>query len=595
MAKMLMRGVPVRALVPGFAALLLVLPALPPSAFAQSPLERNLPEQVAPPPGSVSIGEPDYGQGDDTPLGVEVAGVRLIGQDEATMMAAPRGVTIGNVPGIAPQAVTAALSPFVGKPLTRALIIRMQSELAMVWRTAGFPFVSVTVPPQEITSGVLTLRVVEFHAGRIVTGETAVERNLAGQVRLVPGSRIDAGAVEEDLDWLNRNPFRRVEGVFAPGDETGASDFTLKVTKDKPWSVFGSYANTGSQATGQDRWSVGGGAWIPELNDLTFSYRFTRSEDVWDTGDVFSLGNSRPGYLSHAARIDLPTFDRQALSIAPNYVETNELVGGTPFSFANETFELPILYRSAVSNLLPGRYWGDIYFGVEPKWVKRKTSFAGVEVAKGDAALLNLVLGWGGDFSDRYGRTSIDARIKANPGGVLDNNNTADWAAFTGGRVTDNTYVIGGVDITRTTRLPHEFFWVSQFSGLIANQALPDTERLGLSGYYAVRGYGSEEAASDTGLVWRNELRLPTLSPLAKSGTGLSDSLSPFAFIDLGHGYDFGAHDHTTLASTGLGLDYAIGSNLTASLAGAVALADANAGRTRSGDVTLTASVRIAY
>jgi hemolysin activation/secretion protein len=594
MLKMLTRGVLAHALVAGFATVL-VLPALCSFALAQQALERNLPEQVAPRPGAVSVGEQDYGEADDTPLGVDVAGVRLIGQDEAVTAKAPRGISIGNVPGIAPQTATTVLSPFVGKPLTRALIVRMQSELATVWRTSGFPFVSVTVPPQEITSGVLTLRVVEFHAGRIVTGETAVERNLAGQIRLVPGSRIDAGAVEEDLDWLNRNPYRRVEGVFAPGDETGASDFTLKVTKDKPWSVFGSYANTGSQATGQDRWSVGGGAWIPELNDLTFSYRFTRSEDFWSTGRPFSLDGSRPGYLSHAARIDLPTFDRQALSIAPNYVETNELVDGTPFSFANETFELPILYRSAVSNLVPGQYWGDVYFGVEPKWVKRTTSFAGVEVAKGDAALFNLVLGWAGDFSDRYGRTSIDARIKANPGGVLGNNNAADWIAFTGGRVTDNTYVTAGIDITRTTRLPHEFFWVSQFSGLAANQALPDPERLGLSGYYAVRGYGSEEAASDTGLVWRNELRLPTSSPLANFRTGLTDSLSPFAFVDLGHGYDFGAHDHTTLASTGLGLDYAIGTNLTASLAGAVALADANAGRTRSGDVTLTASVRIAY
>jgi hemolysin activation/secretion protein len=577
----------------GFAAALVLLPALSLPAFAQSALERNLPAATVPGPAAISVGEADYGQGDDTPLGVDVAGVRLIGQDEAVPTHAVRGVSIGNVPGIDVQAARTALSPFVGRPLTRALIVRMQRELAGVWRAAGFPFVSVTVPPQEITAGMLTLRVVEFHAGKVSVEGTAVERNLAGQVRLVPGDRIDAGALEEDIDWLNRNPYRHVEGVFAPGDATGASDFTLKVTEDRPWSVFAGYANTRSDATGRDRWTLGAGAWIPELNDMTVSYRFTRSGEVWHGGDPGSLDVSRPGYLSHAARLDLPTGARQALSIAPNYVRTNELVAGTPFSFDNQTFELPILYRSAISNLLPGRYWGDIYFGVEPKWVRRTTAFGGVEVASGKVGLFNLVLGWAGDFNDAYGNTVIDARIKANPGGVVDNNTNAGWAAFTGGRVTDATYVTGGVDVTRTTDLSHGFFWVSQFSGLVANQALPDTERLGLGGFYAVRGYDNDDGAADTGLVWRNELRLPTFSPLAGTLAGLSDSASPFVFVDFGHGYDFAAHDHTTLASTGIGLDYTIGRNLTANLAGAVALNDAV--DTESGDWTFNASVRIAY
>jgi len=576
-------------------AALLLLPVLSLPAFAQSALERNLPERTMPGPASISVGEQDYGKGDDTPLGVSVAGVRLIGQDEKVPAHAQRGVTVGSVPGVDPAAAASALSPYIGKPLTRALIVRMQGTVAGVWRAARFPFVSVTVPPQEITSGVLTLRAVEFHAGKVTVegNTTAVERNLAGQVRLVPGSRIEARALEEDLDWLNRNPFRHVEGAFAPGNATGASDFTLKVTEDKPWSVFAGYANTGSRATGRDRWTMGAGAWIPELNDMTLSYRFTGSGEIWHVGDLGSLDVSHPGYISHAARIELPTLPRQALSIAPNFVETNELVPGTPFSFDNETFELPILYRSAISNFLPGHYWGDIYFGAEPKWVKRTTAYGGVDVASGEAGLFNIVLGWAGSFSDRYGNTTIDARIKANPGGVVGGNTNAGWTAFTGGRVTDATYVTGGIDIARTTTLPHGFFWVSQFSGLIASQALPDTERLGLGGFYAVRGYDIDDAAADAGLVWRNEIRLPTFSPLAESGMGLSDKLSPFAFLDLGHGYDFAAKNHTTLVSTGIGVDYTIGDNLSASFTGAVALHDA--ALTDAGDCTFNAWIRIAY
>lgn len=567
------------------------------SALAQSAVERNLPEPVVQPSGAaLSVGETDYGKGDETPLGVDVKGVRLIGPHDEAEAPAPAGISLGRIEGAPVARLEAALAPFLGKPLTRAAIVRMQGAVAGAWRQAGFPFVSVTVPPQEITGGVLRLRVVEFHAGAVRTTDAAgnaVERDLAPDVRIAPGRRIEAAALEEDLDWLNRNPFRHVEGMFSPGDETGASDFTLKVTRQKPFSVFGSYANTGSRGTGRDRWSVGGGFWIPEFHDLTASYRFTRSGEAWQDGEPFELDAGRPGYLSHAALIELPTFPRQALSIAPNYVKTNEIVTGTPFSFENTTFELPILYRSAVSNILPGHYWGDVYVGAEPKWVERSTSFDGTEVARGKAGLFNLVAGWAGEFNDRYGRTSIDARVKFNPGGVVAHNSAEDWATFTGGRVRDNTYVTAGVDILRVTELPRGFSWISQISGLVAGQALPDTERLGLGGYYAVRGYDNDDASVDAGLVWRNEIRLPTFSPLGASVFGRADNLSPFVFLDLGHGYDFAARQHPTLASTGLGFDYGVADNLAVSLTGALALRDAAS--TSNGDWTFNASVRLAF
>lgn len=563
------------------------------TAFAQSVIERNLPEQATPPETSLTIDEPDYGQADAEPFGVDLAGVRLIGRDEAVGAAQP-GISIGSVPYAADEPIREALSPFLGKPLSRALIVRMQSALAGVWREAGYPFVSVTVPPQEVTSGVVTLRVVEFSAGVVsVDAPGAVERNLAGRIRVVPGGRIDARELGEDLDWLNRNPYRLVEGIFAPGDETGASDLTLKVTRDKSYSVYNSWLNSGSEATGRDRWSLGGGVWLPALHDLTIAYRFTRSGEVGSDGSVLSLDKGKKGYLSHAARIDLPTLPRQSLSIAPNFVETNQFLGGTPFSFENKTVELPILYSSAVSNILPGSYWGDIYFGVEPKWARRKTYFAGIHVAEGEAELLNFVLGWSRDFSGSNGRTSIDARIKTSVHGPMSHDGDASWSDFTGGRVTDASYVYAGIDVTRLTVLPRGFSWTSRLSGLIAGQPLPDTERLGLGGYYAVRGYDIDDGAVDIGLVWRNEIRAPTLSPLSRRRAGWADRLSPFVFVDLGHGSDIDSRDHATAVSGGIGVDYQIGRTLFAGFAGAMALNDA--GNTRDGDLTLDATVRVAF
>ena len=570
-------------------ALALLAPTL--TAQAQGLLERNLPEPVTRAAPALQLNSPSEAAGSDTPLGVDLAGVRLLGADDVPLAAPPRGVSLGALPDTEGVNIQQALQPFLGRPLSMALIVDLQGAVATLWRDTGFPFVSVTVPPQEITGGVLQLRVVEFRAGIVTVEGASAARDLGPRLRVAPGARIDARALEEDLDWLNRNPFNRAEIVFAPSDATGASDLQLHVTEAKPVTVFADYANTGNASTGLDRWSLGFGAWVPQLNDLTLSYRFTRSGDIWQGGDLVQLHDDKNAYLSHAGRIDLPLSSRQALSIAPNYVVTNQLVDGTPFAFRNTTMELPILYRSAVSNLLPGHYWGDVYAGIEPKWITRSTSFAGTDVAQGEASLTNLVLGWSNQFSDPYGSTLIDARLKANIG-ALDHGSDADWALFTGGRVTNAHYLTAGLDITRLTNLPLGMVWSSQLSALLASQALPDTERLGLGGFYAVRGYDGDDGAVDTGVIWRNELRLPSFPVLGAQGQ-VDDRLSPFAFIDIGHGYGFDSANSVTMASTGLGLDYAVADHVALNLTGAVALADA--GRTRAGDWRASVSLKLSY
>lgn len=585
-----MRAGGLAGLLGGLAGLVLFMSPL----SAQTPPERSLPD--APQlgnGGAITMDDAVYGSDDETPLGVVVAGVRLIGPNDAVPAAPPAGISIEGLPGADAGGIEAALAPFIGQPLSLGLIARMQSAVAGVWRAVGYPFMSVTVPPQEVTSGVLTLRVVEFVAGTIGTDPAAPAHNagLPAHLRQQAGAPISAPQLSEDLAWLNRNPFREVGAVFAPGDAAGTSDITLSVTEARPVSLHAGWDNTGSAATGRDRFFVGGGLWIPALNAMTVSWRFTRGAEIWSGAGPFSLDAARPGYLSAAGRIDLPTLPRQALTVAPSYIVTNELVAGTPISFRNRILELPILYRSAVSNILPGRYWGDFYLGVEPKWLGRETGFAGVPVADADIGLVNLVLGWSHTLADPHGRTSLDLRLKANPGGILEANTAAGWSAFTSGRVTDHTYVHFGFDIARLTALPHDLAWSSQLSGLVAGQALPDSERLGLGGHQAVRGYDGGDASVDAGVIWRNELRLPVSSPLA--GAGIEDALSPFAFLDLGYGRDIASATDATLASAGLGFDYSAGNSLDAGLTAALALTDA--GTTRAGDWTITANVRLRY
>lgn len=151
------------------------------------------------------------------------------------------------------------LAPFLGQPATRKLITDIQAAISDVYREAGRPLVSVTIPPQEITKGVLQVRVVEGHVSGIsVRGATATpEGYIRDRVRQQPGDTVDARKLDVDLDWLNRNPFRRVEAVFSPGKELSQTELVLQSTETRPWQIFAGYANSGTQLTDRDRDFVG--------------------------------------------------------------------------------------------------------------------------------------------------------------------------------------------------------------------------------------------------------------------------------------------------------------------------------------------------
>ncbi len=560
-------------------------------AEAQSAIERHPPRQPEMPATSVSVDAQDFGMATDTPLGVDLAGIRIVGETGVVVERPEAGIS-GLAASIDPVVMRGALAPFLGQPLSLALARDIQAAIARRYRAAGFPFVSVTLPPQEITSGVLQVRVIEFRLGTVAVNGDPAEGGLRDRLRAKPGERIDAAQLDEDLSWLNRTPYRRAEGAFKPGEEAALSNLDLTVRMERPWQAFAGWSNSGSRASGRSRYFAGANAYIAALGGTVVSYQLTGSDTLFaDPGRLAPQDGDYPDYLSHSARITIPTFARQELEIAPAFVASRQ--DTNPFiAFENRTFELPVIYRSAVSNLLPGHYWGEVYGGVEFKRLERTTFFAGNPVADGGADLFQVVLGWTRTFDDSFGRTAIDLRVKGNPGGVLASNDAKAWSLFSNGRVDDVSYAYAAVDVSRVTPLPSAFNWVSAVTGVLSGQPLPDTERISLGGRYAVRGYGYDDVSVDRGFYWRNELRLPAVAPLGRF-TGLTDSLSSYLFADVGYGVDAASGRSSTLAGIGLGADYDIGKSVSAGVSAGYALT--NAGATRSGDLEIQAHFTVRY
>lgn len=578
------------------ARLLVILSAtavVPGMAHAQS-IERYLPP--APVAIAPAVAPPFVAPADDdaTPIGPMLRAIVILGPTDAPLPTSADGVDLSRAPQLIHD--RQAFAPFLGRPLSGKLIAAVKTRIALRYRAAGRPFLSVSTPQQELTSGVLQVRIVEFKLGKKTAPGASPKDTpyIESRTRATSDQPINANELSQDIDWLNRFPFRRTEAVFTPGTGLGITDLQLQTAPSKPWSVYAGYANSGSPLTGEDRYFAGAQTILPWLHDAVASYQFTGSNDVLFDDDRLFATASDPRYLSHAGRLIAPTLPRQDIEASVSFVQSNQPV--QDFMVRQDTYEATLAYRSALSNLwkpLPG----ELAVGVEAKRQTSRTLFGGTEVLGASFDVFQVTVAYAQQESDAYGRTSGDLTLHISPGSVDHRNTAAAFTDFSKGRFDQSEYGYISGDLNRYTRLPTIFglkgFGLSNaVIGQYSAVALPLTEQIGLGNASLVRGYTLDDGAFDTALISRNELRSPAFTVLGRIGK-VADQLSPYVFLDAGYGKDMRTKADADPISTGLGADYQMGSHLTATLDAAWALRAV--GLTQSGDARIESRVSLAF
>lgn len=551
-------------------------------------VERNLPPPAtnAAPAITAPAGAPAVN--DDQPIGPALAAIVALGPTDPVRATAANGLDLASVARLNTFAVRAKLQPFLGRPVSRKLIAEVEAAIARLYRQAGFPFVSVTTPEQEITSGVLQLRVIEFRAGRVAA--TGIRRTppgyIEGRVRLKTGQPIAADQLSEDLGWLNRNPFRQVGAVFSPGNALGQSDLSLPVTETRPWRVYGGYASSGSSSSGRDRYLLGAqAAGLPWLPDALASYQFTGAADAF-TG-------LHPSYVSHAVRLGAPFAPRQALELTYDHVESNQPV--RDFVVRQITDEASLGYRAALSTVIPPAFAqlpGDVTLGVEARQSSRRVFFGGTDVQHATIDVLQAFAGYSGAFTDRLGGASLTFTLHVSPGGVNGRNTDAAFAAYTNGASDHAGYAYLNGQASRYTKLPFGLALSNEAIFQVGGDALPQTEQIAIGAPSLVRGYSLDDGAFDSALILRNTVQGPSFR-LLPARLGIADALQPRLFLDAGYGHSRALHVDVTAVSVGLGADYRLASALQ--LSGDAACALHAAPFTRSGDCRIEGRLTLSY
>ena len=492
-----------------------------------------------------------------TPV-VRLSGLLVVGDPREVLGSGTpvvKGVEI-RVPFLDRGDLKARLQAFLGQPLTEAARKGIVADIVRFYRAQGRPMVDVSLPPQEITGGVLQVVVLQGKVGRIrVEGSRWFDsKYVAGQLRAQPGQDIDARELGNDLDWLNRNPFRQVDLVYAKGSELGQSDLVLREVDHFPVRFYGGYEDSGTPVTGENR-LLAGVNWGNVLGlDGQMNYQYLADPAFkW--------------FRAHSGSFIQPLPWRHIVTVFGSYTDTHGNVSA-PFDLRGFGYQASLRYEVPLPKLLPANlsYQHSVAAGFDFKRANNNLAFGGTQVFGAMTDNLQWNLGYNASLKDPFGETSLRATLFLSPGHWTANDEDAVYSLSRSGAKA--RYAYGNVELDRTTGLPWDFMLVNRFTLQRSDVNLLASEQMGFGGYDTIRGYDTRVVNSDQGYIFSIELRTPPVSFLPRLGLKkLKDRLQLLGFFDYGSGGDrsllAGEQGETVLAGIGSGVRYAISSHFS--------------------------------
>ncbi len=461
--------------------------------------------------------------------------------------------------------IDAVLAPFLGEFDNLAALQGAAAALQGAYRRAGRLITQVTLPPQEISDGVVILQVIE---GRISTVAVSGHQRLtedtirASLPVLEPGRTIDLHELNAALQLANENPSRRLAVNFRPDKTAGDVVANIRVQEADARRYTLNLSDTGNDSTGDLRLSL---AWQNTnlfQKDHVATLQYTFAPDDLDAVSIIGGGYRIPFY-------------RQGLLLDLIAAYSNVSSGDVAIPSGTLDFSgKGLVLGGQLTRLLPGvlklqhRATASFY----QRQYRNDCSINNNNAACGgsgvDYTTQPLALGYIGKWS-QPGR-----QINFNLGGSVNiprgpDSSASDFAAARTGA--DNRYLIWRAGADLNQQLPSDWQLRAAFEGQQASEPLVSGEQFGLGGHDSVRGFNERAVTGDRG--WRGSLELyaPDLGGKIGLSTGLSGlAMRPLLFLDAGRltrlNPQAGDIPRETIASAGLGLRFGHGGKLSGQL-----------------------------
>ena len=402
-----------------------------------------------------------------------------------------QGLSVAALDGLAGE-----LAGWIGRPLTEAGLDRLTEVILRHHEDHDRPMTDVWVPPQAGEGGRLHVEVTEGRIGTVglETMSRFNNRLVREGLHLKEGDLLTGTALQADLDWLSRNPFRRAELFVAPGEGVTA-DLLLQVDEQRAWRVYSGYDNTGTESVGENRWFTGFNLGNAFGLDHVLGYQFT-------------MGDSLDALHAHSMTWEIPIHRWQhfiRLTGAWADASATEYQAGLPVDSDGTSWLAGVLYGRPLPRF--GSWRQEIRGGIEFKRADNFVLFGGTSFPQTEVDVVQLRGEWQASGPLGRGSAELRADLVASPGELTAKNGRAEFDAFRPGA--DPTYAYGRVEGSWLRPLPKGWAWRTQATAQIASGALLPTEQLGLGGSSTVRGYDERILLADSGYAVSTELRTP--------------------------------------------------------------------------------------
>ncbi len=494
------------------------LPTIPPTAPLPSPLESPAPTPTPEPP---------------------VPG-------EAAKIEVKKIVVLGSTVFSAAE-LAAVVRPYENRSLTFEQLLEVRTAITRLYTDRGYVTSGAFLPPQDDqASGVIKVQVIEGELERLeIKGLQHVrDRYVRRRLERAAKPPLNLRELETTLQLLQQNPlFSLVRAELKAGMTPGRSVLIVTLQEARAFHAAALVANQNSPSVG----AIQGTLVLSHNNVLGFGDRFSTDLGLSSGVTDFNVGYAFPMNVRDG-------------TLFVRYQRTRSQIVEPPFSILDinsrtETFSVgfrqPIV-RTPNQELSLGvsfdvRQSQTFLFGNEP------FSFSpGPDQGKSQLRVLRFTQDW----------------INRSPQRVLAARSQLSFGLPIFG-ATQNEAGIDG-----------QFFsWVGQFQWVqalsrdviaiarVATQLTPDAllplEQFSIGGLDTVRGYRQNFRVGDNGVVSSLEIRVPILQQADGIGT-----VQLVPFVDVGKVWNkaFPISSPQLLASTGLGLNWQVGSALTARL-----------------------------
>lgn len=437
-----------------------------------------------------------------------------------------------------------AVYPFMGEHKTIADVEKARSALEKTYQDAGYLTVSVSIPQQEVNTGVVHLQVTEGRVEHLQIVDS--HYHTPGEIKsrtpqFAEGTVPHFPTAQKELGTLNRNQNRQVTPVLRPGKSPGTVEVDLQVKDKLP--LHGNVELNDRYSPNTTELRMNAGLRYENLfqKDHSLGLNVQVSPEDFNEVKVFSGTYIIP-------RMNGDYFAAYAVASDSNIAAVGDInVLGKGY-IAGARYIKPLA--------LSDGFYHSLTFGVDYKVFKENLFLLGADTSI-DTPISYWATSLGYDANIQSGLGQTQASFALNMAPRLMGNTNKEFDNKRSGASANYAYL--RADVKQLYTFASGWAVQGKAAFQLASQPLISTEQFTIGGVESIRGYLESSRLGDNGISGSLELRTPPLAAYLKQYR-FSDYIKEmyaYTFADAGYvriKNPLGLDADYELYSAGLGL-----------------------------------------